>query len=325
MSDTRTTIYFDLSAETIHQANEWRSLLDDISGGAGTARIVSHAHEADIVVRTKATPYVEGIAALRTPAGRYERKASPRHVIWDDNDHPTGLQPGLYCSLPQRLHDSARHRTGPYPITYNEQVEAYDLGDARHLATFHGGLTHRVRRQVVGGLSQADRASVIVQGGEWNRMFTRSGTASKLSYAESLRRTKFFVCPRGRGTGSIRLFETMKAARVPVIISDSYVLPVGIDWSTCAVIIPERYSQDIAGMLAEVEDQWTNMALAARDAWEAHYSSNTLLDTVAESFRAVAGRGAPSHQLAVTRVVTRQMAVNAVLRANRILRSAVNR
>ena len=30
-------------------------------------------------------------------------------------------------------------------------------------------------------------------------------------------RSKFFLCPRGTGTSSIRLYETLSAGRVPVI------------------------------------------------------------------------------------------------------------
>lgn len=50
------------------------------------------------------------------------------------------------------------------------------------------------------------------------------------------------LCPRGYGLSSTRIFETMAAGRIPLIISDDYVLPMEneIDYSSFIIRIPEN-------------------------------------------------------------------------------------
>jgi hypothetical protein len=76
-------------------------------------------------------------------------------------------------------------------------------------------------------------------------MLARSGMKQKAEYAAALQGAKFVVCPCGNGAGSIRLFEVLKAARVPIVVADQYVLPDGIDWASCAIICQEK---DIAAV-----------------------------------------------------------------------------
>lgn len=99
-----------------------------------------------------------------------------------------------------------------------------------------------------------------------------SAWAIKKDYVEFLAKTKFILCPRGQGVGSIRVFEAMKAGRVPVIISDRYVLPKAIDWDACAIQIYERDIHKIPAIIASKMDDWEAMALAARVAWLSHFS-----------------------------------------------------
>ena len=53
-------------------------------------------------------------------------------------------------------------------------------------------------------------------------------------FREVLEASKFVLCPRGQGTSSIRLYETLASGRVPVIIADDWVARRGPDRDRCS-------------------------------------------------------------------------------------------
>jgi len=61
-----------------------------------------------------------------------------------------------------------------------------------------------------------------------------SRSAMDTDYWSLMARSKFVLCPRGVGRGSYRVFETLCAGRVPVIVSDDWQLPDGVDWEAIA-------------------------------------------------------------------------------------------
>ena len=66
---------------------------------------------------------------------------------------------------------------------------------------------------------------------------------------------------------SPRLLESLWFGCVPVIIADHYVLPLDtfIDWTKAAVLVPERDTVKLLGILRSVSDfQWTRMQFYGR-------------------------------------------------------------
>ncbi|MBA2269339.1 MAG: exostosin family protein [Chthoniobacterales bacterium] len=63
-------------------------------------------------------------------------------------------------------------------------------------------------------------------------------------YADITKASKFVLCPRGLSVSSIRLFETMKMGRVPVILSDGWVEPPGPAWANSLSALAKRTSRD---------------------------------------------------------------------------------
>jgi hypothetical protein len=91
-------------------------------------------------------------------------------------------------------------------------------------------------------------------------------------YADTLRQSKFILCPRGISPSTVRLFETMKTGRVPVILSDDWVAPVGPDWDTFSVRVPEARIAELPAILEERETNSERMGAKARTAWESWFS-----------------------------------------------------
>jgi len=52
--------------------------------------------------------------------------------------------------------------------------------------------------------------------------------------------SRFSLCPRGVGAGSIRFWESLKAGAIPVIIGDDITLPTGVNWEECIVRVAEK-------------------------------------------------------------------------------------
>jgi hypothetical protein len=117
--------------------------------------------------------------------------------------------------------------------------------------------------------------------------------ARRRHFAEVVYRSKFVLCPRGHGTSSIRLFETLAAGRVPVIISDDWVAPDGPDWDAISLRWPEEAS--FAELLARLEELEPHAAeMGARGSFEfaEWFALPVLFDRVAEALADLAARRA---------------------------------
>ncbi len=82
-------------------------------------------------------------------------------------------------------------------------------------------------------------------------------------YARTLSSSQFVLCPRGIGTSSIQLYETLEAGRVPVIISDQWVPPAETDWRF-AIQVEERRTSSIPGLLNSLANESYDRGEAAQ-------------------------------------------------------------
>ena len=287
-------IYFDLSRQEKWHRLEWEKMLSVMQqNGNGDSSLAESPDKADCIIDTVSNWHFAKGGRVFGPR-RIEASGASRFV-WDSGDFPTGRDAGFYCSLPRQLYDRQRHRSLSYPIRYNECVSRFGLDEAKVLYGFCGGITSGLRGRMLTALRRSGRSDdmqLVIQNGPWNQMFDRSGVPAKQQYAEVLRRSRFFLCPRGNGVGSIRLFETMQAARVPVIIADDYVVPPNINWQKCAVIIREREIHKIAEVILSRADDWPRLAENARHIWEQHFSEPALLGNLARNLRELMAKGA---------------------------------
>lgn len=271
-------IYFDVSGADAWHRLEWENMLSRLGQGPRIgAMLADHPGQADAIIATPGCP------KPAAPSG-------PPLYVWDSGDTPDGRQAGFYCSLPRLLFDPRRHRTLGYPIRYNECVRPSDPSEADHLVGFVGGITSGVRSRLMHVLRRdalPGECLLVERGGPWDRMFDRSGVPAKQDYSFSLRRSRFFICPRGNGVGSIRFFETLETGRVPVVISDAYVPPADIDWSSCALFVKERELDRLLPMVRERAADWPAMAAAARRVWDRHFRDDALLGTLAAGIRSI--------------------------------------
>jgi len=86
-------------------------------------------------------------------------------------------------------------------------------------------------------------------------------------YVKSIKDSAFVLCPRGGGTSTFRLFETLMLGRVPVIVSDQWVPPDGPDWESFSLRVKEGEIATIPALLERRATDAPAMGRAARAAW----------------------------------------------------------
>jgi hypothetical protein len=90
----------------------------------------------------------------------------------------------------------------------------------------------------------------------------------------------FVLCPRGVAPSSYRIFEAMKAGRVPVIIADEWVPPLGPDWTEFSLRVPEAGLLDVPQILESLAARAPEMGVRASQAWERWFSREHAFQTV---------------------------------------------
>jgi hypothetical protein len=214
-----------------------------------------------------ADPYLETLR--RHPlVGRWAEKV----YVYDERDFPVFTFPGAYVSAKASWAGRRIAAGAPYPSLPKSLRRNTDPSPDL-LFSFMGSRTHRVRERVLGlkhqrGLLEDTTAPVHAP--------TRGMGAPLDEYARVIARSKFVLCPRGHGPSSFRLYETLWAGRVPVVISDAWVPPPRIDWSRCVVRVPEREVSDIPARLERCEPAWGDMVAAGSEVTRAHLAEDRL-------------------------------------------------
>ncbi|HXM63310.1 MAG TPA: exostosin family protein [Terriglobales bacterium] len=155
------------------------------------------------------------------------------------------------------------------------------------LFSFLGNSQIALRREI---LKLKNPRAILEDTSTFNAFFAEERTNNHARYANVLRRSKFVLCPRGSGTSSFRLFETLRAGRVPIIISDQWVAPEGPNWSSCSLQVQERNIAEIGPLALNMEGRWPEMADAARQVWNDWFSDEVLFDRFGDALAAILER-----------------------------------
>lgn len=212
--------------------------------------------------------------ALRWRAMARQRKLGPTFA-YCNSDAPLSVFPGLYPSLDTR----AAVASFSVGSCYIEEIRADGAlqlpphSQRQHLWSFLGRVeTHPVRQQLE------------LAAARWQNGFFRAAKPGDSlgfdAYSAALRETRFALCPRGFGPSSIRIYEAMQAGCVPVIISDQWCAPVGVDWDQCSLRLKEAQIDQLPALLERWRDHSARMGAAAREAWEGHFSPGGALRSI---------------------------------------------
>ncbi|HEY3673394.1 MAG TPA: exostosin family protein [Acidimicrobiia bacterium] len=303
----------------------WLASLDE----RGRHHLVDDPDAADIVLFTDCHQLGSDwkLDTIRTSA--IAREHHEKVYVYDQRDRPWCAFPGVYVSMPEPWFEPRFQSAWSYVPTSEPHVmlgltEAPEI-EPDLLVSFVGSPTHPLRRELV-ALSHPRGHFESVEGFLFHDWRSDDFDARRAHFAEVLFRSKFVLCPRGHGTSSIRLFEALAAGRVPVIVSDDWVPPLGPDWDSISVRWPERGPFDaLLRRLEELEPAATEMGVRARAAFDEWLRLPVLFDRVAELFAGLAAHGAavgfPPHGVR-GRAYARLVAVDTVGKARHLVRSA---
>ena len=288
-------------ATTVRHPRDEHALMVRAAGAAGAARhhLVEDAQAADMILFIGALE--NGMWPREIWRHPLYRSYPAKCARFSSADRELAWLPGLYAALPARYGCRA-FRGGFWPHVAFPDVSGGPAGPAAgpgggerpYLYSFVGAFdTHRVRRRV--GRLRDERALIMdtsAHPGRDHRQSAEVYASFAAVYAETLTASLFVLCPRGVGASSIRLFETLRAGRVPVIIADAWTPPHGPDWAACSLRVRERDIAAIPDLLRRAEPGYPEMAAAAAAAWERFFSVAALfdyaVDTAAEGLAAAA-------------------------------------
>ena len=287
---------------------------------------------ADVLVYLE-PPWRDATAAERLTTLRPRDLA--RAVVYSQNDLPIPWAPGLYASLPASragrgfagaFYVMPHHREGA-PLPYELELARERTPDL--LWSFSGTVRNAPVRQRLMELVDP-RATVrdtsyfsdVVRWG-WDSSHSAEAIRGFKEYAGDLGRAAFVVCPRGRGTGSVRLFEAMQAGRCPVIVSDDWLAPPLVDWGSCSLRVAEDDVARLPELLRDAEPQAEELGREARRLWEQHFRPERRVATL------VAGAGAQAAAVSlrdrVALCARAQLLPNTLVRARRSVRTRLAR
>ncbi|HEY3269264.1 MAG TPA: exostosin family protein [Armatimonadota bacterium] len=250
----------------------------------GRHQTVDAPELADIILFVENSHYHDDRTFHRLIRHPLVRRYREKCMMYNEHDNPWCVLPGVYCSMPVRYFTRTRLRAGPYVKTVNPYIDriAASEADPDLLYSFVGARNVPVRDRV---LELPSENAVIKDTTQFkpHEVTAAEGQAAFQFYADVLTRSRFVLCPRGAGTSSFRLFETMQAARVPVILADQWAPPEGPDWESFAVRIPEADVASTPSLLAAYStERWQEMRASARAAWETWFGPDVLFDYIAE-------------------------------------------
>jgi hypothetical protein len=195
--------------------------------------------------------------------------------------------PGVYSGVEKRWATS-RIRPGFYLGRTKNEFTTYltPAEELPYLFSFMGSLrTARIREKL--STLRHPRSFFQDTSKDYDRILeARMDAVERLAYdkrhADLIKASKFVLCPRGLSPSSIRLFETMQVGRVPVILSDGWMPPVGPRWEEFSIRVPERDFERVPQFLEARENEAVAMGKLARREWERWFSEEVLFHRMAE-------------------------------------------
>jgi hypothetical protein len=196
----------------------------------------------------------------------------PRVFVYDERDRPWRSFPGIYVSSPRFSFDRERQRAWSY-LRVPQVLRTNQASEPDLLFSFVGSRTARCRTAVL-ALEHPDALVAEVTDFMFWNAASLDFAGKRQDYAEAIARSRFVLCPRGRGTSTFRLYEAVAAGRVPVVISDEWVPPVGPPWDAFSIQVAEDDVDDIPDLLEARAGEWPEMSAAARAAFNEFFSDD---------------------------------------------------
>lgn len=155
------------------------------------------------------------------------------------------------------------------PLTCGPHLEVQD--PVRTVfCSFVGSVTHSLRESALRSLYQ--KPGVIIDTTEWQEKVQQDRARTFKNVAQH---SVFSLCPRGYGSTSYRLYESIQLGSIPVYVSDRQLLPWNdeIDWRDfCILVKPDEIEVLYDRLASMTGSQVRRMQDCLSGVWERHFS-----------------------------------------------------
>jgi hypothetical protein len=249
-------------------------------------RLTEDPEGADVILFVEL--YGGGFHFERVRAHPLVKKHREKCFLFCSNAFVIPFLPGIYASIEKRW-SSGRTNSGFYLGTLKNEFTTYTAptDDLPYLFSFMGSTANAPVRRRLATLFHP-RSFFQNTAEEYSRLLHREMRERERRdyhrrYSELGKATKFLLCPRGLGASTMRLFETMRMGRVPVILSDAWVEPPGPGWNEFSIRVRERDFWKVPQILEERERDSVAMGELAHREWKQWFSEEAAFHRIVES------------------------------------------
>jgi hypothetical protein len=220
-------------------------------------------------------------------------------VTISDSDVMDYYVPALYASNYTGFLSHNRALTcSPYTSLFAEQGKRNAwidrlIDEPMHktlLYSFMGGSTCMLRKRLFHHYKSLDLPDVHVAPTDYYKHWSPDAggkvdkSAQQRLYIETMRASKFALCPRGASPSSIRMFEAMEMGIAPVVMADTWIPVEGVDWSFC-LFVKEGQLDQLDAIVRSHEDEWQERGATAQRVFNEHFGPASLGRTLEQQFR----------------------------------------
>lgn len=198
-------------------------------------------------------------------------------------------------------------KTNALPLYYTSPTMCSKITDITTCpvdVSFQGSLsTHLIRPKSVNAIYKMKNYSTFIEANFEFLGYLKNKEYLRSTYKKSIERCKFVLCPRGRGSNSIRFYEALNFGKIPILISDDTKLPLmsKINYSEFSIRIPEKNVSKIENYIdtfLKTHDIKT-ASEKARETSMKWFSMNSISDFVNESIKENSTNNVEKKQLLV--------------------------
>jgi len=261
--------------------------LKNILGSSKYFVVENNPDDADaIIFQNHSYPYVK--------QSHYYQNHKNKCVVITEADKPNYFLSGIYVSGYNHFLSKSRVKTYCYfysslnKLKRNQSIDKYKQKEIekKYLFSFIGGSTALVRKRLFRLYENQAANDFLIQSSNaynhWNSDMNSlvSKQSQQERYVRNIKESLFYLCPRGAGHGSIRLFEVMELGVPPVIISDNWILPEGPNWREFAIFVQEKDIAKIPMILKAVSHEASDRGVKAMQAYESYFSEEVHAERV---------------------------------------------
>ncbi len=244
-------------------------------------QVISDPEQADIILFIENSRYEEDHFFSKLKSHNLVKKYPDKVFMYNSHDMPWFVLPGLYTCIPKKQFDYNHMSAGPYIEVVNDYIQCDFSKTPKYLYSFFGARSSDIRRKLF-NIKHHPR-SIMLETAQHIFYGGNRPKSPQVQYAELMSDSKFVLAPKGIGTSSVRLFEILRAGRIPVVISDNLVLPPGPDWNKCSVQVLESEVDKIPEILEKHEASWPENSKVARKAYEDFFAPDTIFNYFIDS------------------------------------------